>query len=104
MACIFSSFSTVSLAAIFASGIWVIGHAMEDLRAVTEKVEPVSLRPILRFVTYVLPDLTRFDVKIQVSHQLPITWSYTSLTIMYGAAYMAFAILAACTIFSRRDL
>jgi len=104
MACIFSSFSTVSLAAIFASGVWVIGHAMEDLRAVTDKIEPVSLRPILHFITFVLPDLTRFDVKVQVSHQLPITWGYTNYTIFYGLAYMAFAILTACTIFSRRDL
>lgn len=104
MACIFSAFSTATLAAIFTSGIWVIGHAMSDFRVLAEKVDPSWLRPVLDVVGRVLPDLTRFDIKAQVSHQLPITWLYVGTTFFYGIAYILFAVSAACVIFSRRDL
>jgi ABC-type transport system involved in multi-copper enzyme maturation permease subunit len=104
MACIFSAFSTSTLAAIFASGVWVIGHAMSDLRILSEKIEPPFMRPVLGAISYILPDLTRFDIKAQVAHQLPVTWLYTSMTMAYGFAYLAFALAASCVIFMRRDL
>ncbi len=104
MACIFSAFSTTTLAAIFASGIWVIGHAMTDLRMLSQKIEPAAIRPILGAITRVLPDLTRFDIKIEVSHSLPVTWGFTGMSIAYGLAYMAFALVVTCLIFQRRDL
>ena len=43
MACIFSAFSTATLAAIFASGIWVIGHAMTDFRLLIDKMDPPAV-------------------------------------------------------------
>lgn len=103
-ACVFSAFSTATLAGIFASGVWVIGHAMSDLRIMTQRIEPVALRPLLEVVTRILPDLTRFDVKAEVAHGLPILWSYTGMSVAYGAAYIVFALSAACLIFIRRDL
>lgn len=104
MACVFSALSTTTLAAIFSSGIWVIGHAMMDLRIIGERIEPAFLRPLLSFVSHVLPDLTRFDVKAQISHDLPLTWVYTEVTVLYAAAYAVFALVLACLIFSGRDL
>lgn len=104
IACVFSAFSTATLSAILTAGIWIMGHAMTDFQALIPKMEPEFIRPILHFVARILPDLTRFDVKVQVSHFLPLTWSYTAVTILYGAAYVIFALGGACLIFSRRDL
>lgn len=104
MACIFSALSTATLAAIFASGIWVIGHAMTDLRILADKIEPVALRPVLGVIARVLPDLTRFDIKAEVAHNLPVTWTYTGVSMLYGLAYVIFALTVACVVFLRRDL
>lgn len=104
VACIFSAFSTATLAAIFSSGVWVIGHAMTDFRIVADKIEPYALRPVLGFVARVLPDLTRFDIKAQVAHQMPVTWTYLGVSVLYGLVYVAFAMTAACLIFRKRDL
>lgn len=104
VACIFSAFSTATLAAIFSSGVWVIGHAMTDFRIVADKIEPYALRPVLGFIARVLPDLTRFDIKAQVAHQMPVTWTYMSVSVLYGLFYVAFAMTAACLIFRKRDL
>lgn len=104
VACVFSAFSTVTLSAIVTSGIWIIGHAMADFQALIPKIEPEFIRPALHVVARILPDLTRFDIKAQVSHFLPVTWSYTLISIAYGSLYVAFALAASCFIFSRRDL
>jgi hypothetical protein len=77
-ACMFSALSTATLAAIFTAGIWVIGHANADLKVLASKIEPLVLRPVLDFVARVLPDLARFDIKAEVSHQLPVTWAYVT--------------------------
>lgn len=104
MASIFSSFSTATVAAIMASGIWVLGHAMSDLKILAMTIEPNWMRPVLAFVSRVLPDLTRLDVKVLVSHDLPLTWAYTASSVAYGLAYVAFALVAACIVFSGREL
>lgn len=101
---VFSSFSSIPLAAIVTSGIWIIGHAVTDFRLITTKIEPVLLRRALEVVSYALPDLTRFDVKAQVAHQLPVAWSYVALSGLYGVSYVLFAVVLACLIFSWREL
>ncbi|MEW6056514.1 MAG: ABC transporter permease subunit [Bdellovibrionota bacterium] len=104
IACIFSVFSTATLAAIFSSGVWVIGHAMTDLKALSSRIEPEFMRPVLGLITNLLPDLTRFDIKAHVAHDLPVTWTYIAVTMGYGFVYIVFALAAACLIFRKRDL
>lgn len=104
IASIFSVFSTATLGAIFASGVWVMGHAMTDLKILSEKIEPVMMRPVLGLIARLLPDLSRFDIKAEVAHHLPVTWGYTFVTVAYGASYICFALAVSCIIFSRRDL
>lgn len=104
VACVFSVFTTSTLAAVFASGIWVAGHAMADIKILADKTEPYWMRPLLKTVSEIFPDLTRFDVKAEVSHSLPITWGYFAGTAAYGLAYMVFALALACLIFSRKEL
>lgn len=104
VACIFSAFSTATMSAIFSSGIWVIGHAMTDLRILVSKIESPVSRFFFEVLTGMLPDLTRFDIKAQVAHQMPVTWIYTVVSVGYGVLYIMFALVAACLIFRKRDL
>jgi len=105
IACIFSAFTTPTLAAVFTLGIWVIGHAMEGFQIVVKKAEISGLlNGVLNILIQVLPDLTRFDVKAQIAHTLPLTWLYTMHTVFYGVSYIVFALVLSCFIFSKRDL
>ena len=104
IATIFTVFTTATLSAILTSGVWVMGHAMEDLKILADKFEPYFLRPVLKLITEVAPDLTRFDVKAQVAHQLPLTGQYVLETIAYGASYIIFSLVISCVIFSRKEL
>jgi ABC-type transport system involved in multi-copper enzyme maturation permease subunit len=103
-ACVFSALSTTTLSAILASGVWVIGHAMADLRLLAQKIEPAFLRPILDIVSRILPDLTRFDIKAEVAHELPVSWGYAITCMGYGVAFILFALTVSCVAFSKRDL
>ena len=50
-----------------------------------------------------LPNFGAFDVKYQVVHQLPVPGSYLLSTALYGALYITLLVVAAVTVFSRRD-
>jgi ABC-type transport system involved in multi-copper enzyme maturation permease subunit len=104
IACVFSAFSTATLSIIFTSGIWILGHAVPEIKLVAEKIEPAFLKPFLIIVSNLIPDLTRFDIKAQVSHVLPVFWSYVLLNSLYGLVYIIFSLVVSCFIFEQRDL
>ena len=104
VACLFSTFTTATLAAVFATGIWVCGHAMEDIRILSTRIEPYAMRPVLKAIVTVFPDLSRFDIKAEVSHMIPVSMTTFSLSICYGLLYALFMLAVACFLFSRREL
>ncbi len=104
VACVFSTFTTSTLAAVFATGIWVCGHAMEDIRILSNKIEPYAIRPVLKAIVAIFPDLSRFDIKAEVSHMIPVSATTFSLSLSYGVLYALFMLAAACFLFSRREL
>ncbi len=101
---IFSSFSTTAFAAAVSSGVWVIGHAMKDLKLVIDKVEPVWFRPPLNTIAMALPDLSGLNLKSFAAHGIVVEWSYIFSHTLYALLYILFALTLTCTIFSRRDI
>jgi len=51
----------------------------------------------------VLPDFSKFDVKLAVVHGLPVSGAYMALATLYALAYIVALLFGAATIFSRRD-
>ena len=58
---------------------------------------------LARSLYYILPDLSAFDVKMQVVHGLNVPAGYLLSAVGYGAGYIAALLLVATVIFSRRD-
>ncbi|MGE4231963.1 MAG: ABC transporter permease [Bacteriovoracia bacterium] len=104
VACFFSCFSTVTLSVIFSTGIWVIGHAIFDIKLLIRRVDPPELQPVLEFLSKILPDLGKFDIKVNVSHNLFVGWSYVFSSIFYALWFTAFVFTLTCFVFSKRDL
>lgn len=104
IACIFSTFTTTTLSAIITIGIWLTGHAMEDFKIVSRKFDQEFVREGFTFLSNVLPDLTRFDIKMQISHLMPVSGYMVFSSALYGIAYMVFALTLSCLIFTKKEL
>jgi ABC-type transport system involved in multi-copper enzyme maturation permease subunit len=103
IALFFSSFSTPLLSAALTFGLYIVGHFNADLRNFERVVDSKPAAWLARALYHVLPDLSAFDVKMQVVHGMPVTAGYLALTSAYGAVYIAALLVLAIAIFSRRD-
>lgn len=103
LALFFSSYSSPMLAAVFTLGLYVVGQFNADLRHFDQIVSSPVAAAIAKGCYYVLPDFSRFDVKLAVVHGLPVTWGYMGATVGYAAAYILALLFGAMLIFSRRD-
>lgn len=100
----FSCFSTSMLASIFAGCLWIIGHAMDDVRLAFARISMDALRKGALLFAKVLPDLTVFDIKAQLSHGVPVAFSQVAMAMAYSGLFAAFMVCAGCFAFSKRDL
>lgn len=107
LACVsvfFSCFTTAVLAGVFTTGIWLIGHAMDDVVLAVQKISIPGLRQLFQAGIKILPDLTIFDIKTQLSHNIPVAGSYVAQCLIYAFIFSVFVTAASCLIFSKRDL
>lgn len=103
IALFFSTFSSPILSAALTFGIYVAGHFNSDLRNYGQVIDSPVAAGLARVLYHVLPDLSAFDVKMQVVHGIAVPFGYLATTIAYGAAYIAALLLVAAHSFSRRD-
>lgn len=103
VALLFSSFSTPYLSGFFTFGVFVMGRLSGDLVRLLPTLEPEYVRPPLRFIAGVLPQLWRFDFTARVVYGRPVGFDTLTLTLLYAATYSAIALTIAAFIFRRRD-
>ncbi len=103
IALFFSTFSSPFLSAMLTAGLWVIGHFNDDLRNFGAVVKSPLAATVARGLYYVLPNFAAFDVKAQVVHGQAVPLGYVGLTSLYGITYLAFVLVGAVAVFSRRD-
>jgi ABC-type transport system involved in multi-copper enzyme maturation permease subunit len=103
IAVLFSTFSSPFLSAMLTAGVWVIGHFNQDLRDYGATIPSPLAAAMARGVYYVVPNFSAFDIKLQVVHAQAVPFSYVGLTALYGFTYIAFVLVGAVIIFSRRD-
>ena len=103
IAVLFSTFSSPFLSAMLTAGVWVIGHFNQDLRDYGATIPSPLAAAIARGVYYVVPNFSAFDIKLQVVHAQAVPFSYIGLTALCGFTYIAFVLVGAVIIFSRRD-
>ena len=103
IALFFSTFSTPILSAALTFGLYIAGHFNADLKNFDKVVDSTPAVWLARVLYHVLPDLSAFDVKLEVVHGLPVTAGYIASTALYGLTYIAAVLLVATFVFSRRD-
>jgi len=93
--------ANVTIVFILSVGILFVG---EHLHKVAGRMsEPASTLVTLGY--FLLPHLEFFDVRRLIIHDWPlIEWTYIGGATLYGLAYAAFFLLAACLVFRRKAL
>jgi hypothetical protein len=103
LALFFSSYSSPMLSAVFTLGIYVVGQFNGDLHHFDHVVSSPAAIAVAKACYYVLPDFSKFDVKLAVVHGIPVSGAYVLLTTAYAGLYIAALLFGAMLIFSRRD-
>jgi ABC-type transport system involved in multi-copper enzyme maturation permease subunit len=103
LALFFSTYSSPILSAIFTLGVYVVGQFNADLKHFDRIVDAPAAIAIAKACYYVLPDFSKFDIKLAVVHGVPVSGSYLAATAGYAALYVAALLFGAIVIFSRRD-
>jgi ABC-type transport system involved in multi-copper enzyme maturation permease subunit len=103
VALFFSTFSSPLLAAAQTLGGFFVGQLNADLRNFDQVVDSPVAAWLARAVYHLVPDLSAFDIKMQVVHGMPVSGAYVAMTAAYGALYIAALLAGATFIFARRD-
>jgi ABC-type transport system involved in multi-copper enzyme maturation permease subunit len=110
LAFLFASFTSTSFITLVLTVItYIIGHSINDVKAIVEAPQVVGIKvssvtvKFVQIAYYLFPNLSFFDIKMQAAHSLPLTPSYIFWTVSYGLVYTALAITGAAILFRRRE-
>ena len=103
VALFFSTYSSPMLSAIFTLGVYVVGQFNAELKRFDAIVDSPAAIAVAKACYYVLPDFSRFHVKLAVVHGVPVPGAFMAASAAYAAAYVAALLFGAMVIFARRD-
>jgi len=105
----FSSVSTSFFLPVFGTiALYLVGGASQQVYDYAISPAGQSLPPLVQVLAkalyYILPNLSAFDLKVHAIYALPLEFTSLVLTLGYGVLYMAFVLIAAAAVYSRRQL
>ena len=104
IAMFFSTFSSPLLATACTLALYVIGHFGADLKNLESIVQSRTVAAIGRGIYYLLPNLTRLDVKAEVVHGVAVSGGDMMMASLSSGLYIAVLVTGSAWIFARRDL
>jgi ABC-type transport system involved in multi-copper enzyme maturation permease subunit len=103
VAIFFSTFSTPITSAIFSFALYFIGHLTPDLKALGAIAKSAQIKFMSDVLYYILPNLSNFNIKAEVVHNVMVAPKIIALTIVYAIIYSAVVIFLSALIFQKRD-
>jgi ABC-type transport system involved in multi-copper enzyme maturation permease subunit len=99
----FSTFSTPLLSTLYAILLIYIGHSLDLLVNAVEK-SSVVVKVLAQAIYYVLPNLTKFDIRDLATYGTHISLTQTALVILYALVYVVALLYMATFLFEKREL
>ncbi|HTV63586.1 MAG TPA: ABC transporter permease subunit, partial [Verrucomicrobiae bacterium] len=91
--------SNATICFVVVGGILFVGRYLDVVALSLQK----PWQTIVYAIYFVIPHLEFFDMRKLIIHDWPmIDWRYIGLAAIYGAAYAAFFLAAACLVFRRK--
>lgn len=99
----FSTFTTPILSGIFTFCIYILGHLSNDIKMLSGSVSDTMTRVILKYLYYIIPNLSNFDIKSEVVQKIPQNTYHIILSLGYGIAYVCILLLISIFIYNKKD-
>lgn len=103
LALFFSTFSSTILSILFTTGIYTIGHLLEDLKNFGEKSDVELFRSVSKVLYYILPNMDFHNIKVNFTHDIPVEISTIGWVSLYTIAYIVLILILSTIIFNRRE-
>lgn len=100
----FSSFTTSTLATIFALSVVAAGHAFAEVRGFWLTAQQAGMKPFVHVLDVLLPNMGLLDLKEAFTYGDAVAAGSVALRAAYGAGYAAVILALACLVFARRDV
>jgi ABC-type transport system involved in multi-copper enzyme maturation permease subunit len=104
LALLFSCYTTPLLAILFTAGLYVAGLFVNEMRDLQSATMAPGMKAFLRWLSYLLPNFSNFDVMAAAAHGRAIPAMLAVQNTAYAALYCAIVLAAAATVFSWRNL
>ncbi len=103
VAVFFSTIVSPVPAMLYALGVFIAGHGARDLSNLSGMLEAGPTRALFDVLRHVLPDLSRFDARLEAVHGLAIPGSDVAWALGYAALYGAAILLFTWVVFERKE-
>jgi ABC-type transport system involved in multi-copper enzyme maturation permease subunit len=103
-AVLFSTFTTATLASIYTLAIVGAGWLFGEVRSFWLQARQVELKPLVKVLDLLLPNMSLLDVKESVTYGDPVALGSILARAAYGIGYAAALVLLAAVVFTRRDI
>jgi ABC-type transport system involved in multi-copper enzyme maturation permease subunit len=103
VALLLSTFTSPLLATVLSFALYIAGQFSGELRHLEGVVPSRPLALLAGAFYYVLPNLSRLDIKSQVVHAIAVPMSDLLLSTAYTLVYVSALLVTSALIFSRRD-
>jgi ABC-type transport system involved in multi-copper enzyme maturation permease subunit len=102
IAIFFSTFTTPVTSAVFTFALYFIGHLTRDFKSLVLSAN-APIKTVINILYYILPNLSIFNIKMEVVHNVMINPIAITLAIVYSLVYSFIIIFISCLIFQQKD-
>ncbi len=103
IALFFSTFTTPIMSGLITFMLYFTGHLTRDLLALAEMGKSAMLSFIMYTVYFILPNLSNFNIKGEVVHNLPLDPPSLLYALTYGLLYTTFLLFISAFLFQKKD-
>ncbi len=103
VATLFSTLVTPIAGAVFTFAVYFVGHLTRDLKLLSAMSPSPVVKGVSLLLYYVLPNLSNFNIRGEVVHDVVLNPQALALSALYAIVYVATLLLVSVFIFSRKD-
>ena len=103
IAIFFSTFSTTSLSAVLAIGVYLIGNNVSQIHGIAQKIHSGLAATSLEALGFILPNLEYFNLGNRVTYGIEVPVKFIAFSIVYSLVVSAFAIALAGLLIHKKE-
>jgi ABC-type transport system involved in multi-copper enzyme maturation permease subunit len=100
---LFSTFAAPIASAIYAIMVFIIGHSLGMLPDLAKRAGAV-VKNLELALYYLFPNLDKFNIRIEASHNLAVPPYLIAFTVLYGLIFVALFIMLAALSLKQQDI